>query len=170
MLKEIESGVLDLLDKGGLQTREITIEQAIDSPIHPARPACHVRITGVSPKRITQVVRRYYVSVAVIIIVKSDKSEKDRRHLAYPLIEAVQEYLSGKAPITGINFLECKTVKEITSGDDIDNGLSKWQIDFDTSYEIRMAEDAGAIMLRTVLADFGRPDVATDELTAQVTL
>jgi hypothetical protein len=171
MLKEIELGVLSLLVSKGLQAREVTIEQAIDGA---ARPSCHVRITGTLPQRVSQAVWRHIANITVILIVKGDRSEKDRRHAMYPLVEAVESFLSGKSPVAGTKGIEPKVAREITASEDIDNGLSKWQIDFSCSYDTKITEDTeNADDLELALMNFYRPDISSPEqpdLSAEVAL
>jgi len=169
MLTEIENAIIDRLETGGLSVRDIDIQKGAKGLIY---PAIFVSTEAGDFKNLSQVKFKCSVTVSVIAVFKSHKSEKKRRHGVYPILSGVllrlmlQDLGLNITPLFPVRF------RNVTDRRLAEKALMAYQLDFRTSFELTRVDDETSVDLLEVglkyylqePVDDGEAD-AGDELT-----
>lgn len=161
MIVEIENKIIERLEAGGLSVRDISIKSGSAGIIYPA-----VFLTTESGdyKRITQVKYRCELTLVIVVIFKHYKSEKDRRHGVYPILQGVinlllfQDFDLEILPIRPVRF------RNVTDDDLADKGLLAYQIELETSYVINKTDDETVVDLLKVGLEYYLQDPEDDDV------
>jgi hypothetical protein len=144
---ELEEKIIAELKSVGFSAREIDLDEDVAKLI---APAIHCRITQASFKDLTMTSSRANAIVSVHMVVKSLKSEKDRRHSIHSLIAGCIGYLSCKKFGLEISPLKPRNYTEITNDDMRSTGFIEYRIDFSTSYVSKPVSNAEAMNFLSV--------------------
>lgn len=138
MITEIENAIIDKLETGGLSVRDIAIKAGSTGIVY---PAVFLSTETADYKRITQAKYRCELSIVIVVIFKNFKSEKDRRHGVYPILQSVIGLLLLQDFDLDISPTIPNSFRNVTDNDLADKGLMAYQIELRTSYVIEKIDD-----------------------------
>lgn len=168
-IAEIEDAIIDRLKDKGLQVKDIDIQKGGEGI---PSPAVYIATEEGRFEKITQSVFKQAMTISLYIIFKHLKSEKDRRRGIYPILEGIVGILMLQDMGLSIQPLKPKAFKNITDIDIQNAGMMAFQIDFETSYDIKKMEEEAAVDLLTIGLNYYLKERDDDILDAsdQVTL
>lgn len=170
MIVDIEKNACTRLAAAGLGVIEIDIGSL---PTGLSKPAAHARVTdirfGASIQNRTK--QKVAVVLSVFLLFSNLKSEKDRRHGAYPLVDAIVAHLMGQKLDLDIEPLQPLRAWDVTPDEYRAAGMVAYEIDFQTGYTQFAADsDDSANLVTIALSYFLKPgdQVADAEDDVQV--
>jgi hypothetical protein len=145
----IEQNACAVLSLAGLNVIEIDIGSV---PTGIAKPSAHVRVTDLRYAASIQnkLKQKAGVVLSVFLLFSNLRSEKDRRHGAYPLINGIVEHLTAQTLGLQIEPLQPLRAREVTPAEYREVGLVAFQMDFQTAYTLTAANDEDAEDLITL--------------------
>lgn len=161
MIIEIENKIINKLETGGLSVRDVSIKTGTTGIIYPA-VFLSTEMGGF--KRITQTKYRCELTLVIVIIFKNYKSEKDRRHGVYPILQGVIDLLLLQDLDLEITPITPKSFRNVTDDALADKGLLAYQIEFETSYVIEKTYDEPDVDLLKIGLEYYLQDPEDDDV------
>jgi len=161
MITEIENKIINKLETGGLSVRDVGIKTGTTGIIY---PAVFLSTETGDYKRITQTKYRCELTLVIVVIFKNYKSEKDRRHGVYPILQGIINLLLLQDLDLEILPIIPKSFRNITDDALADKGLMAYQIELETSYVIEKTDDETTVDLLTVGLEYYLQDPVDDEV------
>lgn len=161
MIIDIENKVITRLEDGGLSVRDVSIKSGTTGIIY---PAVFLSTETGDYKRITQTKYRCELTLVIIVIFKNYKSEKDRRHGVYPILQGVIDLLLLQDLDLEILPIIPKSFRNVTDDALADKGLLAYQIELETSYVIEKTDDETTVDLLKVGLEYYLQDPEDDEV------
>jgi len=151
MLAEIENAVIARLKAKA--PKLVHLPNPLGTAVQPAQPAYCMGINR-GPARREGQARRQTAVITLWLAFKNLQNELERRHGVYPLIEALAQLLDKQALGMDIQPLKYAGFQNVTDEDDRAGGLTVYQIDFETAYNIEELDEEGAVNLLTIALNY----------------
>lgn len=139
MLAEIESAIISRLDAKAPQIRYADIPRG---RVHiAASPSFMLTIARGAAERVTMKAFKQRVDIVMWVRVSNLRDDSSRRKGAYPLLEAIAQYLFDEKLGLDISAIDYKGFTDVSLQEEIDAGVGVFQVDFETSYTTRKADE-----------------------------
>jgi hypothetical protein len=161
MITEIENKIITKLETGGLSVRDVSIKAGTAGIVY---PAIFVSTETGDYNRITQTKYRCELTIVLVAIFKNYKSEKDRRHGVYPILQGIINLLLLQDLDLEILPIIPKNFRNVTDDTLADKGLIAYQIELNTSYIIEKTDDEEDINLLRIGLEYYLQDPEDDDV------
>jgi len=143
MLAEIENAVIARLAEKLPEIK--AVETGKGKAVLAAKAAYTLAIMKGEVEEVTQPsADKQHVDLYIWVTFKNVKSDQDRRHGAFPAIEGLAQILMNQRLGLEIRKLKYKGFSEASTPEDIAANQAVYQLEFKTSYGIKMLEEEAA--------------------------
>jgi hypothetical protein len=148
MLAEIEDAVIVYLAAKAPEIKQLDIAKGEE--VLAAKVAYMLGITKGPAEVVTDETTRQYIQLAIWVAFKNMKSDKDRRHGAFPVVEAIAQFLLNQKLGLEIKKIKYAGFTDVTAAEERDAGMAVYQLDFKTSYTVTQLDEEGTQELLSV--------------------
>ncbi len=139
MLAEIENAVITRLAEKAPEIKQLDIAKG-DSVLA-AKVAYMLGIMKGPADDITDETTRQHVELSIWVAFRNIKSDKDRRHGAFPVVEAIAQILLKQTLGLEIKKIKYRGFTDVTAPEERAAAMAIYQVDFKTSYTVSKLDD-----------------------------
>ncbi len=167
MLAEIENAVIARLAEKAPEIKYLPSAKSVE--VLPAKVAYTLAITKGTAEEITPETTRQHIELSIWVAFKNMKSDKDRRHGAFPVVEAVGQLLLKQKLGLEIKAIKYAGFTDVTDNEERTAAMAIYQVDFKTSYTVSKLNEEDTQELLTVALNYllngAEPAAAQDAVT-----